>query len=97
MADDRTAQLFAAMISGYATQGMVAMGKMASPMTGKIERDLEQARAMIDLLAMLEKKTTGNRTDQETGLLQQAISTLRMNFVEESGRPDSSEAPPDQT
>lgn len=88
MSDDRTKQLFAAMISGYATQGMVALGKMQNPMTGETERDLDQARAMIDLLAMLEVKTEGNRSEEESSLLQQAISTLRMNFVDESGKPD---------
>lgn len=85
---ERTKQLFAAMISGYATQGMVALGKMQNPMTGETERDLDQARAMIDLLGMLEVKTEGNRTDEESSLLRQAISTLRMNFVEESGKPE---------
>ena len=86
-AAERNEAMFAALISGYATQAMVGLGKIASPITGKIERDLEQARAMIDILQMLEAKTEGNRTDAETGALRQSLSMLRLNFVEEVNRP----------
>ena len=84
---ERNEAMFAALISGYATQAMVGLGKIASPITGEIERDLEQARAMIDILEMLEAKTEGNRTEAETGALRQALSMLRLNFVEEVNRP----------
>jgi hypothetical protein len=78
--------LFAALVSGYATQAMVGLGKVANPLTGAIERDLDQARALIDLLEMLEAKTEGNRSDEESSFLRQTLSTLRLNFVDEKNK-----------
>jgi len=63
---------------------MVQMGKIASPMTGKIERDLDQARATIDLLDMLERKTKGNLSGDEQNLLERILYELRLNFVDET-------------
>lgn len=91
---DHKQALFAAMISGYTTQAFVALGKMANPVSGEMERDLEHARVMIDMLEMLEAKTEGNRNDQETSALRQSISTLRLNFVEEMNKKDT--APPEK-
>ncbi len=67
---------------------MQAMGKIASPITGKIERDLTMAQASIDMLAMLETKTVGNLTNDEKQMLTHTLYELRMNFVEESKKKD---------
>jgi hypothetical protein len=83
--------LFAAMISGYTTQALVALGKMANPITGKQERDLDQARALIGMLEMIEAKTEGNRSEEESSAIRQSISTLRLNYVEELNKPSSEE------
>jgi hypothetical protein len=82
-------QLFAALVSGYATQAMVGLGKVANPLTGQVERDLDQARALIDLLEMLEAKTEGNRSDEESSFLRQTLSMLRLNFVDEKNKGES--------
>jgi len=79
-------QLFAAMISGYATQAMAGLGKIANPLTGNVERDLLQARAMIDLLEMLEVKTEGNRDAETSSFLRHTLSMLRLNYVDEAGK-----------
>jgi hypothetical protein len=65
---------------------MIHLGKMVHPATSKIERDLDAARFSIDLLGMLEEKTKGNLNADEERLLGQVLTTLRLNFVEESGR-----------
>jgi uncharacterized protein YjaG (DUF416 family) len=57
---------------------------MKSPVTDKIERNLEQAQISIDLLDMLEAKTHGNLTENETKLLKSVIQELKLNFVDES-------------
>jgi hypothetical protein len=84
---DRHDAMFAAMISGYATQAMVALGKIANPMTGQLERNLDQARMMIDMLEMIEVKTKGNVREEESNALRQALSNLRLNYVDEAGKP----------
>ena len=63
---------------------MQQMGKVASPLTGKIERDLTQARVTVDMLDMIKRKTGGNLSEDETKLLDHVLYELRMNFVEEA-------------
>jgi hypothetical protein len=65
---------------------MIHLGKMVHPASSKIERDLDAARFSIDLLGMLEEKTKGNLGPEEARLLGQVLTTLRLNFVEESQR-----------
>jgi hypothetical protein len=42
---------------------------------------LEEARHIIDLLQVLEDKTKGNLTDEESKLLSQALHEMRLAFV----------------
>jgi hypothetical protein len=42
---------------------------------------MDYARHNIDLLAMLETKTSGHLTDQEQQMLKEALHQLRMLFV----------------
>jgi hypothetical protein len=64
-----------------ATQATISLGAVANPLTGKMEPDLEAARHMIDLLQVLEDKTQGNRTAQESALLSQLLDELRLGFL----------------
>lgn len=62
---------------------MQQLGKLTSPATGKVERDLESARATIDLLEMLKVKC---RTDTPAAVLQPldtAVMELQMNYLDE--------------
>jgi hypothetical protein len=70
------------LITMLATQATIALGAIVNPATGKPETDLEAARHMIDLLQVLEDKTQGNRTPQETALLSRLLDELRLGFVE---------------
>lgn len=64
------------------------MGKTASPITGKIERDLTMAKNSIDMLAMIEQKTKGNLSEEENKLLSHLLYELRMNYVDETKKGD---------
>jgi hypothetical protein len=46
--------------------------------------DLAQARELIDLLGLLEAKTKGNLTPEESEQLQQTLYNLRIKFVQAS-------------
>lgn len=59
------------------------MGKVANPITNKIERNMDQAKYSIDMLIMLREKTKGNLTKEEENALGQAISNLQMNYLDE--------------
>ena len=63
---------------------MQQMGKVVSPVTGEVERDLTIAQTTIDILAMLETKMKGNLSEEEAGFISRSLYELRMNFVDES-------------
>ena len=89
--------LFAHMVMQQSSMAMMLLGKTAHPETGEIVRDLEAARLFIDQLEMLEFKTKGNLTQEETALLQQSLMSLRMAFVEAvDSSPKQAESPPNQ-
>ena len=67
---------------------MMLLGKIANPVTGEVDRNLEAARWHIDLLAVMEDRTRGNLDADEARLLSSVLTTLRLNFVEEAGKPD---------
>lgn len=77
---------------------MQQMGKIASPITGKIERDIEVAKHTINMLDMLHRKMKGNLTDDEEKLLSHVLYELRINFVDEQKKPseDIAEAKEDK-
>jgi hypothetical protein len=58
------------------------LGKIANPATGKTEVHLPQARHAIDMLAMLETKTQGNVSEAEQKFLANALTQLRLNYVD---------------
>ena len=64
-----------------ATQAMSALGFVPHVVTGKTEVDLPQAKHFIDTLAMLQAKTEGNRTAEESDVLEAILHELRMSYV----------------
>jgi hypothetical protein len=64
-----------------ATSALMNLGEAADPETGERVLDLGQAKEAIDLLSLLKLKTEGNRTDQESHLLEEMLYDLQMRFV----------------
>ena len=64
-----------------ASNAASALGMMEHPVTRKREVDLELGKHWIDVLGMLQKKTTGNLTPQEAQILEGWLADLRMQFV----------------
>jgi hypothetical protein len=64
-----------------ASSAVVALGDAADPMTGQVRKDPEAAADAIDLLLLLRQKTEGNRTAQETQLLEGLIYDLQLRYV----------------
>jgi hypothetical protein len=101
--EEMRSALFAQMVMQQSSMAMMLLGKTAHPQTGETVRDLEAARLFIDQLEMLEYKTKGNLTQEETALLQQSLMSLRMAFVEAvdspatqaESKPSQSSAPPE--
>lgn len=64
-----------------ASSALVNLGEAADPETDERVLDLEQAKEAIDLLSLLRVKTEGNRTDQESHLLEEMLYDLQLRFV----------------
>lgn len=82
---------FLSLVLSLYNSAWISMGKIASPVTGKAEKDLDAARGSIDLIETLKAKTVGNVSPEEERVLVNCLSTLQLNFVEESSRKE--EAP----
>jgi hypothetical protein len=82
---------FLDMIGLFGTQAMISLGKLANPLTGKSDKNMPAARLFIDTLEMLERKTKGNLTPDETKVLHATLTDLRLMFVEESKSPSAAE------
>jgi len=75
--------VFATLVLGLHSSAWISLGKVANPLTGKVERDLDGARHTIGVLEMLKEKTRGNLDEEEAKLVDGCISTLQMNYIEE--------------
>jgi hypothetical protein len=62
------------------------LGEVRLP-DGRTAQDLRQARAYIDLLAVLEEKTRGNRTPEEDAVLGDLLYRLRIHYVQKQAKP----------
>ena len=79
--------LFLQLVAMFQYAAMQQMGKLPNPVTGKIDRDLEQARISIDMIEMLQSRTQASRSAREGEYLDKVLFELRMNYVDESKRP----------
>ncbi len=79
--EQRNSVLFAQLLFQLSNTAMVLMGKVADE-GGKTEKDLDAAQLFIDQIEMLEAKTRGNVSAEESSLLKQTLMTLRMTFVQ---------------
>ena len=68
--------------ASLATQAMIFMGAIANPLTGQADIDFEQARYVIDVLAMLKEKTEGNLKQDEQDTLDSLIGELKLIWVQ---------------
>ena len=75
---------FSLFMSSLGLQASIALGLMPSPITKKTEKNLEQAKFLIDTLAMIQEKTKGNLTKDETETLERLLYELRMIYVKEN-------------
>ena len=65
-----------------ASTALIALGKMPAPDDEAHPLDLETARHLIDVLAMLEVKTKGNLEEAESKLLASLVYDLRVAYVD---------------
>ncbi len=75
--------LFLGLVHSFQAAAMQQMGKIMNRFTNQVERDLVQARVSIDMLEMLQERTSGNLTGEESRFLTHVLTELRLNYVAE--------------
>jgi hypothetical protein len=81
--EEKDTALFSGLVMMFHSAAMQSLGKIKNPATDKIEQNLEQAQAMIDMLDMLSKKTRGNLSENESRFLSNVLQELKLNYVDE--------------
>ena len=77
-------QRFIEFVMMQAQNAALFLGQIPNPQTGQAEVNLEVARIFIDQLAMIQEKTRGNLTSEESTVLRKTLASLQMAFVEAS-------------
>ncbi|MFL3050779.1 MAG: DUF1844 domain-containing protein [Candidatus Neomarinimicrobiota bacterium] len=76
-------------VTMFTQQAWMAMGKLKNPITDKTERNLQEASFYIDIIDLMRRKMSGNLSDDEEKFLDSSLSGLKMNYLEESNKPES--------
>jgi hypothetical protein len=76
---------FTAFVISLASTAAIHFGDLPDPATGAPSPlNLEGARQMIEILALLDEKTRGNLSAEERQVLEQVLYELRLRFVQAS-------------
>jgi len=80
--DEIMSALFAGLVVQQTNLAMMLLGRSPHPETQKTIQDIDGAKMFIDQLEMLEVKTQGNLRADESKLLKQSLTALRLAFVQ---------------
>jgi hypothetical protein len=88
-------QRFIEFVMMHAQNAALFLGQIPNPKTGEGEVNLELAKMFIDQLAMIQEKTRGNLTSEESTVLRNALSNLQMAYVEVARQTGGGARPPE--
>lgn len=80
-ADDMPEATFETLVNMLASQALLYLGAYPEPRSGQRMVSMETARQQIDLLGMLQEKTKGNLTQEETDQLAGLVYQLRSRYI----------------
>lgn len=76
---------FSTFVLSINSSALVQLGLIEDPSTGQKTKNIPLAKQTIDILGMLEEKTSGNLTKDEDNILKNILYELRMLYVKETG------------
>jgi hypothetical protein len=95
------AQRFVEFVLMQAQNAALFLGQIPNPQTGEAEVNLQLAKMFIDQLAMIQEKTRGNLSSEESTVLRNTLSNLQLAYVDAArdggttkARPSPTETPP---
>ena len=74
---------FATFVVSLNASALLNLGAIEDPASGAKNKNLPMAKQTIDILSMLQEKTTGNLSEEEESLLKNILYDLRMMYVKE--------------
>ena len=83
---EKNDQLFIQLLYIFHASAMQSLGKVKSPITGKIEKNLDQAKQSIEMLEMLKEKTKNNLSEELKKAVETFLTEVRLNYVEEMNK-----------
>jgi hypothetical protein len=89
-------QRFIEFVMMHAQNAALFLGQIPNPKTGEGEVNLELAKMFIDQLAMIQEKTRGNLTNEESTVLRNTLSNLQMVYVEVARQAPKGTAQPER-
>jgi hypothetical protein len=92
-------QRFLEFVMMHSQNAALFLGQIPNPQSGKAEVNLEVAKMFIDQLAMIQEKTRGNLSNEESAVLRNALSNLQLAYVEvaKGGIAPTESRPPEET
>ncbi len=75
---------FISFIGSLGASALMYLGEKVAPDQPEGLKDMAGAKQMIDLIALLEEKTKGNLTAEETHMIQTLLYNLRIRYVREA-------------
>lgn len=76
-----------------ASSAVIALGEAPDPVTGQRQHDPAHAADAIELLILLREKTEGNRSEQESHVLDDILYDLQLRYVNATRRAGSPPGP----
>lgn len=67
-------------LSGLASQALMQLGAVPNPMSGEREVNVPFAQYSIELLRVLQQKTEGNRSEEESEYLEGMLADLTLQL-----------------
>jgi hypothetical protein len=74
---------FATFVASLNASALLHLGAIEDPSSGTKDKNLPMAKQTIDILNMLQEKTTGNLSQEEENMLKNILYDLRIMYVRE--------------
>ncbi len=75
-------QLFIQFVMMQQHQALLALGQHPNPAPGSPAANLALGKALVEQLAMLQQKTSGNLTHDEESVIRGAVESLQAAYLE---------------
>jgi hypothetical protein len=91
--------VLAGLVFSLQAAAMQQLGKIQNPLTGEVEKDLDQAKGTIDMLEMLKVKCRTDTPDELLRMMDSAVMDLQLNYMDEMKKAaaPTEEEPADET